>query len=132
MNLKQVYQNIKGKYVQLFGRMFFQDIPSITMMIVCALFLLTLFLILIFRINSSDSLVPLYYNSVYGVTSSVAWYKLYFLPISFTFLLAVNILIAWAFFEKERLITYLMLFVSIIIGLILTIMEYNLTYLIRG
>jgi len=132
MDLKTTYQNIKNRFVQLFGRMFFQDVPSITLMAFCLIFLLILFFILVFRLNSNDSLVPLYYNSIYGVTTSVTWYKLYFLPIAYLSFLCLNILIAWAFFEKERLITYLMLFVSIIIGLILTIMEFNLTSLIRG
>lgn len=94
--------------------------------------MLILFMILIFRISSGDLMVPLNYNSIYGVTSSVVWYKLYFLPISYFILFIINIFIAWAFFEKERLITYLVLFVNIIIGVTLVIMEYNLTSLIRG
>jgi len=87
---------------------------------------------IIFRVNSGDSMVPITYNSIYGVTSSVAWYKLYFLPVSYLVILGMNILISWAFFEKERLITYMILFVSIILGIIMTIVEYNLTTLIRG
>jgi len=130
--IKKIYQNSKERFVQLFGRMFFHDITSLTMLLLGVMLMLILFMILIFRISSGDLMVPLNYNSIYGVTSSVVWYKLYFLPISYFILFIINIFIAWAFFEKERLITYLVLFVNIIIGVTLVIMEYNLTSLIRG
>jgi hypothetical protein len=132
MSIKKSYQQLKEKFVQLFGRMFFHDVPSITLIAVSLILLLSLFLMIIFRVNSGDSMVPITYNSIYGVTSSVVWYKLYFLPVSYLVILSMNILISWAFFEKERLITYMVLFVSIILGIIMTIVEYNLTTLIRG
>ena len=130
--LKTIYQNLRKRIVQLFGRLFFHDIASLTMMALDVILILALFILLLFRINSGDLMVPLNYNSIYGVTSSVVWYKLYFLPFSYLLLSIINIFIAWAFFEKERLITYLVLFINIIIGLTLIIMEFNLTSLIRG
>lgn len=132
MSIKKSYLQLKEKFVQLFGRMFFHDLPSIVLIVVSLILLLSLFLLIIFRVNSGDSMVPISYNSIYGVTSSVIWYKLYFLPVAYTVILGLNILISWAFFEKERLITYMVLFVNIILGIILTIVEYNLTILIRG
>lgn len=132
MKVKKICQNVKNKLVQLFGRMFFHDLPSIILIVLALLILLFLFLILFFRLRSTDYLVPLSYNSIYGVTASVVWYKLYFLPASYLIILILNILIAWAFFEKERLITYLILFISVLLGVLMIIMEYNLTVLIRG
>ena len=132
MSVKKTYQNLKDKFIEQFGRFFFHDVFSLTLIIGLALILLLLFLVLVFRVKGSDALVPLYYNSIYGVTSSVMWYKLYFIPFSYFVIVVLNLLIAWAFFEKERLITYLILFVSIIMGLILLIMEFNLTVLVRG
>ncbi len=132
MNIKKTYNQLRNKFVQLFGRMFFHDVPSIILIALCLILLFGLFLIVIFRVQSGDSMVPITYNSIYGVTSSVIWYKLYFLPLAYLVMLGLNILIAWAFFEKERLITYMVLFISAILGVILTIVEYNLTILIRG
>lgn len=132
MSIKESYHQIKEKFVQLFGRMFFHDVPSISLIAISLILLLGLFLIIIFRVESGDSMVPISYNSIYGVTSSVTWYKLYFLPIAYLIVLGLNTLIAWAFFEKERLITYLVLFVSIILGIVMAITEYNLTTLVRG
>ncbi|MDD5692910.1 MAG: hypothetical protein WC437_03785 [Patescibacteria group bacterium] len=130
--IKTIYQNSTERFVKLFGRMFFHDVISLVMMTVSAIMLLMLFMMLLFRVSSGNVMVPLNYNSIYGVTSSVAWYKLYFLPLSYLFLSIVNIFISWAFFEKERLITYLVLFVNLIIGLTLIIMEFNLTSLVKG
>jgi len=132
MSIKKTYQNLKEKFIEQFGRYFFHDVLSLTLIVGATLILLLLFLILVFRVKGTDALVPLYYNSIYGVTTSVMWYKLYFIPFSYLVILVLNLLIAWAFFEKERLITYLILFVSIIIGLILLVMEFNLTILVRG
>ncbi len=132
MKIKEILPNIKKKFIEQFGRFFFHDMLSITLMIVSGIILFILFAILIFRLKGTDALVPLFYNSIYGVTTSVMWYKLYFIPFSYLIITVLNIFIAWAFFERERLITYLLLFVTLIIGLILMIMEFNLTVLIRG
>jgi len=132
MNIQQNYKNLKEKFIELFGRLFFHDLLSLSLTISTSLILLFLFLILLFRVSETDSLVPLYYNSIYGVTTSVMWYKLYFIPFSYLIIAILNLFIAWAFFEKERLVTYLVLFVSFILGFILLIMEFNLTVLIRG
>jgi hypothetical protein len=132
MSLKENYKKIKIKLYELFGRIYFQDVISLVLMGIILLIFLALLLTLVFRLRGTDNLVPLFYNSTYGVTSSVMWYKLYFLPLAFFLIMVINILIAWAFFEKERLITYLLLLVTIISGLLLLISEYNLTVLIRG
>jgi len=132
MSIKDNYQKIKSKLIELFGRIFFQDVISLVLMGIILLIFLVLIFILVFRVKGTDNLVPLFYNSTYGVTSSVMWYKLYFLPIAYFIFMAINILVAWAFFEKERLITYLTLLVTIISGILLLIAEYNITVLIRG
>ena len=132
MSIKKTYQNIRERFVEQFGRLFFHDVLSLTLVIGSGLILLFLSLIFVFRVKGTDSLVPLYYNSIYGVTTSVMWYKLYFIPFSYFIIVLLNLFIAWAFFEKERLATYLILFVNILLGLILLVMEFNLTVLIRG
>jgi hypothetical protein len=132
MSIKENYQEVKEKLIELFGKDFFQDVISLVLMLISLIIFLALTLILVFRLQNTDSLVPLFYNSTYGVVTSVTWYKLYFLPAAYFLILAVNILIAWAFFDKERLITYLTLFVTVIAGLLLIIEEVNITSLIRG
>ena len=132
MSIKKTYQNIRERFVEQFGRLFFHDVLSLTLVIGSGLILLFLSLIFVFRVKGTDSLVPLYYNSIYGVTTSVMWYKLYFIPFSYFIIVLLNLFTAWAFFEKERLATYLILFVNILLGLILLVMEFNLTVLIRG
>jgi hypothetical protein len=93
---------------------------------------LALFLIIAFQIKPTGYLIPLVYNSTYGVTALGAWFKIYSYPIAYIGFLLLNFLIAWAYFEKERLITYMVLFVNILIGFLLFSIEFNLTTLIRG
>lgn len=130
--MKTRLNNLREKLTDLFGRSFFNDIISIVILLIVFLIFLVLVFLLIFRSLHSDGLVPIAYNSVYGVTSLVAWYKLYFIPVSFLGIGVINMLISWAFFEKERLISYLLLFSTLMMGAFLIISEYNLTVLIRG
>lgn len=132
MKIKEYYENNKAKYFELFDKTFFSDIVSIGLIFVAMLILLTLFLVLIFRVKSGEYLIPLVYNSTYGVTALGAWYKIYLYPIAYLGFSLVNFLIAWAYFEKERLITYLVLFVNVLSGILFVIVEYNLTVLLKG
>lgn len=130
--MKKTYHNLKNKLLETFGHLFFMDLISIILIVTTLLILFLIFVLLIFRLKSGDGLVPIVYNHLYGVTSAVTWYKLYFLPITYLIFSVLNVAIAWAFFEKERLISYLVLSTNIIIGLIMTVLVYNLTVLIRS
>jgi hypothetical protein len=132
MSIKEIYQTNKQKLVDLFGKSIFHDLISISFGFVSLLIALTLFLVFFFRLKTGDFLFPLVYNSTYGVTALGKWYMVYMYPLSFLLLTLVNILIAWAYFEKERLISYLVLFVNIVIGIWLVIIEFNLTALMRS
>lgn len=132
MNIKEIYNNNKEKFVNLFGSTIFSDIISLTLVFLSGLMLLGMILVLLFRIRSGDFLIPLVYNSTFGVTALGAWYKLYLYPLAYFGIMVVNVLIAWAYFDKERLISYLVLLVSVLAGLLFLIIEYNLTVLIKG
>lgn len=132
MKIIELYKNNKDKFLDLFGSDFFSDIISLALLLVSSLILLTMFLVLIFRIKSGDYLIPLVYNSTFGVTALGFWYKLYLYPISYAGFLILNTLIAWAYFDRERLISYLVLLVTALSGLFFLIIEYNLTVLIKG
>lgn len=132
MNIKEIYNNNKEKFVNLFGSTIFSDIISLTLVFLSGLMLLGMILVLLFRIRSGDFLIPLVYNSTFGVTALGAWYKLYLYPLSYFGIMVVNVLIAWAYFDKERLISYLVLLVNVLAGLLFLIIEYNLTVLIKG
>jgi hypothetical protein len=74
--------------------------------------------------------IPLSYSVIYGVTSLGSWVNLYFYLLAYTFLGVLNLFVGWAFFEKERLISYLLGFVNIIIGILFIITIFNLTALV--
>jgi hypothetical protein len=67
---------------------------------------------------------------IYGVTSLGSWINLYFYLIAYAFLGFLNLFVAWAFFEKERLISYLMGLTNIAVGILFVIIIYNLTALV--
>lgn len=130
MSIKTIYQKYKEKYVGLFGNSFFHDVVMITMLTIYVLLLASILLILIFRVQAGTGVIPLSYNVIYGVTSLGPWIYLYFYLAGYAFLGFLNLFVAWAFFEKERLISYLMGLTNIAIGILFVIIIYNLTALV--
>ena len=114
----------------MFGRTFYHDMFMITMFTIYLLILSAILLILIFRVKTGTGVIPLSYNVIYGVTSLGSWTNLYLYLGAYALLGFLNLFIAWAFFEKERLISYLLGFVNVIVGVLFVIITYNLTALV--
>jgi len=130
MRLQELFEKYRDKYIQLFGRSFYHDVVMITMITLYLLILASILMLLIFRVRSSDGVIPLSYNVIYGVTSLGSWYNLYLYFIGYTMLGMLNLFVAWAYFEKERLISYLMGLTNLVIGVLFIIVIFNLTALV--
>jgi|GEM_PF-1090846 len=130
MKIQALYDKYRDKYIHLFGRSFYGDIVMITMITIYVLIVVTILLILIFRVKAESGVIPLSYNVIYGVTSLGGWLNMYLYLIGYTVLGALNLLGAWAFFEKERLISYLMGLTNIVVGALFIIIIFNLTALV--
>lgn len=124
-----IFEKYKEKYIRLFGRSFYRDVVILTMMTIFLLILATILLILIFRVKSGTGVIPLSYNVIYGVTTLGSWLNLYFYFFGYIFLGLLNLFVAWAFFDKERLISYLIGLVNIVLGILFIIVIFNLTAL---
>jgi hypothetical protein len=130
MKPKEIGQKYKEKYIKLFGKSFYHDILMVGMFTTYVLILITMLLLLIFKVRAGSGAIPLSYNVIYGVTSLGSWINLYLYLIGYAILGFLNLFVAWAFFEKERLISYLMGLTNIVIGVLFVIVIYNLTALI--
>jgi hypothetical protein len=131
MKIKEIFNKYKDKYIQMFGRSFYHDVVMLTMVTLYALILAATLLLLIFRVKSGMGIIPLSYNVIYGVTSLGSWWNLYLYLIGYSILGLLNLFVAWAFFEKERLISYLMGLTNIVVGILFIIVIYNLTALVN-
>jgi len=125
-----IYEKYRDKYIELFGKSFYHDVVMITMFTLYALMLAAILLILIFRVKIGTGVIPMSYNVIYGVTSLGTWLNLYLYLFGYALLGFLNLFVAWAFFEKERLISYLMGFTNLILGTLFIIVIYNLTVLV--
>ena len=123
---------IKSKYSQLhesFGKNFYHDPIMLTLIVLAALEALSVVLIIFFTIQNISGLVPIAYNSIYGVISLGSFWELYAFGFGISLMLAINLLISWAFFDKERLISYLLGFCNLILGSLGIIVISNLVIL---
>jgi hypothetical protein len=100
MTIKETYRKNKETLLEIFGKNFFQDVTSLLQMGISLLIIVALVLLLIFKIKPSPSLIPLVYNSTFGVTDLGAWYNIYIYPLAFAGFCLVNFAIAWPFFDK--------------------------------
>lgn len=130
MKIKEIIIKYRDKYTDLFGRSFFRDTLMLAMITGFLLMVVGILLILIFRIKGMTGIVPLSYNVIYGVTSLGSWANLYVYLLAYIFLGVLNLLISWAFFDKERLISYLVGLTTLVIGVIFAVNVYNLTALV--
>ncbi len=74
--------------------------------------------------------MPLTYNVVYGVTYSSTWFGPYYYLLALVGFGLINYLIAWAYFDKERLLSYLISCVNILLAALVILYVFNLTALV--
>ena len=132
MKITEIFEKYKAKYIKLFGKSFYQDVVMLTMITLYLLILAAILLVLIFQVKAGTGVVPLSYNVIYGVTSLGSWINLYYYFIGYIILGLLNLFVAWAFFEKDRLISYLMGLTNVVLGVLFLIIIYNLTTLVSS
>ena len=102
----------------------------LSMLVVYALGLVGLLLLLIFQVPTTISQIPLTYNVIYGVTYASSWFGIYGYLGALIVLGIANFMIAWAYFDKERLLSYLAACVTLILVALMILFTYNLTALV--
>jgi hypothetical protein len=128
--IRHLIKKYQDRALTDFGSSFYHDPITLVMASVFFLLCLALLLVLIFNIQPSSSQFPLTYNVVYGVTYASSWYGLYSYLLALVGLGVINFFIAWAYFEKERLISYLIECVNILLAGLTILFVFNLILLI--
>lgn len=119
----------KDEMLENFGSSFYHDPITISLLTLFSLLLAALLLLLILRVQPGATHLPLTYNVIFGVTYSSSWFGPYLYLLGITGLGIVNFLIAWAYFDKERLLSYLIGSVNILLVALTILIVYNLTAL---
>ncbi len=79
----------------------------------------------IFYFKISNYMVPIKYNSFFGVTSLGSWYDLYRLPVFLTLITFLNIFLSKSIYKKEKIISYILTSTNIFLGLIVVVLIVN-------
>lgn len=109
--------HLKGK--------FFSDISVQLFLIVGAFVLLLIWAFSFYYFRVGDFLVPTKYNSFWGTISLGNWFNLYEMPLFFTLVFIVNILLGKAIFEKDKFLGYILVLSNIFIGIIVLVNVIN-------
>lgn len=127
--LTKLFEKYRTKAIHDFGTSFYHDPVMLGMASLFVVQLVSLLLLLIFRVQPG-SVVPLTYNVVYGVTYSSTWFGPYYYLLALAGFGVINYLIAWAYFDKERLLSYLIACVNILLAALMILYIFNLTALV--
>jgi len=106
-------KQFRQKIINFFDAEFLKDTSVRIIGIVCAVLLLAVWLVAIFRFGFADYEVPIRYNSFLGVTELGGWYKLYRVPVFITLCFILNLILANVVYKKDKMISYIFLGINV-------------------
>jgi hypothetical protein len=121
---------LKKKLIKNFESPYFKDDVIKTTLIFTGLIFFIVWGLAFFYFKITNYMVPIRYNSFFGVTELGSWYDLYRLPIYFTIILIINLILAKALYKKEKLISYILTATTIFIGILVMLLIFNFGRLI--
>jgi len=98
---------------------FFQNNYFQLGIIVSVLVNAALWALLYFRIDITDEPIALHYNVYFGINLIGSWYQAYVQPIIGIIVIVANNFLAYVVYKRERVASYILIFVSVVIQLIL-------------
>ncbi|MFA5076375.1 MAG: hypothetical protein WC480_03080 [Patescibacteria group bacterium] len=82
---------------------------------------LLLYFGLYWQIQPSAEPVFLHYNIYFGIDLIGGWQEVYLMPIVGSFLLVINLILAYFFYHSEKIVSYLLLGISLLIEVLLLV-----------
>ena len=84
---------------------------------------------LAWQIRPQEEFLFLHYNVLFGVDRIGPWWHVFTVPLLGLSILLVNAVVGWYFFEKEKLVSYILNLTTILIHLFLGVGAYLLVFL---
>lgn len=109
--------------------LYLRHLPNRIMLSVGAFLNIGVWAWLVWQIRPQDEFIFLHYNVLFGVDRIGPWWHVFSVPLLGTVLLVANALVGWYFFEKEKLVSYLLLATTIIAHMFLAVGAYLLVFL---
>lgn len=116
---------LKETILKSFSDNYFRDNIIRYILIFSGLMLIIVWGLSLFYFKISSYMVPIKYNSFFGVTSLGSWYDLYRLPIFLTLVTFLNTFLSKSIYKKEKIISYILTSTNIFIGVITIILIIN-------
>ncbi len=98
---------------------FFYDRIIILILTLALLFNLAIFILFVLKIEPQESLLPTHYNVYIGASKLGQWWKIYQIPFCGLFFIIINSFLAFTLYEKERLISFLLVLTSFMVQVFL-------------
>ena len=125
--VRKLRDNIKS----IRGHSFFRDPAMLAFEFFSLVLLFILFFIIFLGIKPGGVLIQLRFNSFSGVTDVGLWYKVYNLVVVGTVIYMVNSILAYFFYERERLASFFLLVAAAVVEIILIIEAANIVKLVN-
>lgn len=128
--IKDVKENVKSHLPEIFGRPFLKDFVNRVLLAISGILASGTWVLAFLRFQPSDFLVPVRYSSFFGVTQLGNWYDLYTVPAVMTFCIALNLLLGYIIYQKDKMITYIFLGSTAFISAVSLIVVINFSIMI--
>lgn len=109
--------------------LYIKHIPNALLLISSVLLNLAIWVWLLWQIRPQEEFLFLHYNVLFGVDRVGPWWMVYYAPLIGLCVLLLNAIIGWIFFEKDKLVGYLLNTVTVLIHIFLGIGAYLTVFL---
>jgi len=108
-------------FKRFFKAVFWSNKLNLTLVLLSLFFNLTSWILLAVFIKRSEFPVPLHYNIYFGIDLTGPYRNIFNLPSIGLFVVVINFVLGFWFYSKDRIISYILLLVSLVVQIFVLI-----------
>ncbi|PIZ94219.1 MAG: hypothetical protein COX81_04180 [Candidatus Magasanikbacteria bacterium CG_4_10_14_0_2_um_filter_37_12] len=110
-------------------KLYLKDKPILVMFVISLLFNIATWIWLIINVHSYIGQVFLHYNILFGVDLVGEWYRVFYIPVISLLILFFNTILGWLLFHKDKVVSYLLHGVAVLVQILLLVVSAILVFL---
>lgn len=110
-------------------RLYVRNLPNAVFLLSSAVINLTTWIWLLWNIRPQQEAIFLHYNIFFGVDFIGPWWRVLLVPLAGIFILLINALLGWIFFQKDTLMSHICNAMSLLCQILLCVAAALLVFL---
>lgn len=118
---KDIFRKTKDYFKFFLQSLFWQNKWNLGLILTSLLFNIIIWILLGLLIKPSEFPIPLHYNVYFGIDLTGPSKNIYNLPLVALFIIIINFILAFWFYSKNRIVSYILLFSSLAVQIFVLI-----------